>query len=532
MKTIMVLGAGVMQMPALRAAKANGWRTVAVDANPTAVGRTLADRFEVVDLKDRDGLAALGMRLRGAGGLDGVFTAGTDFSSSVAWVAEHLGLPGISFAAAMRATDKCLMRAAFEKAGVPSPRFACWTGEGDPLSLLDEELRFPLVVKPVDNMGARGVRRVDDRAAFVEACGAALKLSRSGKVIVEQYIEGPELSLDAIVSQGSITVCGVADRHIFFPPSFVEMGHTMPTSLAPEVVRQIEDVFRAGIRALGIDNGAAKGDIKLSPRGPMVGEIAARLSGGYMSGWTFPLASGVEPTVAALNIAMGLPPGDLVPRRHRTCAERALISLPGIVARVDGEGTARRLPGVEEIFLRVAPGASVVFPSNNVEKCGNVICVGDDRDEAVSRAAAALRALTIRLQPMIERTTRYLFSETGNDAFDGAARALDDAIRRMPVYRGDPASQAADRPVPVDPLSSNGVSSTDWYGTSFDDAARAALAAGGGTLVESDTRPDFVLGWPFWRALRRGSSQGALYLLDCVREAARKGSLEEFLAGL
>ena len=145
--------------------------------------------------------------------------------------------------------------------------------------------------------------------------------------------------------RGHVTVCGIADRHISFPPAFVEIGHTMPTDLDTAAVRQIEDAFESGIRAIGIDNGAAKGDIKLTPRGAMIGEIAARLSGGYMSGWTFPLSSGVEVTEAALNIAVGLPPGDLTPRFSRTCAERGIISIPGVVASVEGESTARGIPG-------------------------------------------------------------------------------------------------------------------------------------------------------------------------------------------
>ena len=394
-------------------------------------------------------------------------------------------------------------------------------------------LGFPLVVKPVDNMGARGVRSVDDKDALRTPAARRCSSPAPGRSSSRSTWKGPELSLDAIVYRGSVTVCGVADRHIFFPPSFVEMGHTMPTALDPATVRQIEDVFKAGIRAIGIVNGAAKGDMKLSPRGPMVGEIAARLSGGYMSGWTFPLASGVELTAAALNIAVGLPPGDLAPRRHRTCAERALISLPGIIARVDGESTARRLPGVAEIFLRVKPGDTVVFPTNNVEKCGNVICVGESRDEAVMRAGAALQAFSIRLQPLVDRTTRYLFAETGNDAFGEASKGLRDEIERMPPYRGDPTSQAAGEAVLVEPLPGRGSAGTDWYGASFEDASRAALAIGMGTIaVPARQEARFVLGSVFWRALRRGSAQGAIYLLDCVREAARKGSLEEFLAGL
>ncbi len=533
MKTILILGAGLMQVPAIRIAKSKGWRVIVADGNPHAMARELADRFEVVDLKDREGLLTVARGCAENTPLDGVFTAGTDFSSSVAWVAEKMGLPGMPYAVAMRATDKSLMREAFMKAGVPSPRFAAWTGEGDPAAALDSGMTFPLVVKPVDNMGSRGVIRVDDEAGLADACRAALRLSRSSRVIVEQFMEGRELSLDAVVYRGGITVCGVADRHIFFPPSFVEMGHTMPTDLDEAVVRKAEEVFRAGIRAIGIDNGAAKGDIKMTPRGPMIGEIAARLSGGYMSGWTFPLSSGIEVTEAAMNIAVGLPPGDLAPRHHRTCAERAFISIPGTVEQVWGVEDAKRSAGVAEVFSRVAPGSEVVFPSNNVEKCGNVIAAADTRREAVDAAERGIAAIGIRLRPLNGTTTRFLFHESGHSAYGAASVDLLSAVDRMPPFSGDPGHVAFRKALPVQPVPGFERSEArDWHGIRLAEAVRLAFLHGEAALRTG--RPDnmFVLSGLFWKAMIRGSVQGAVYLLDSVRLAASRGRLMEFLAEL
>ena len=530
MKSILVLGAGVMQVPAIRIARSKGWRVIVADGNPGALARDMADRFEAIDLKDREALLALARGCAADGGLDGVFTAGTDFSSSVAWVAERMHLPGIPFETAMRATDKCLMRDAFEKAGVPSPRFACWDGRGDPRSLLSPGLGFPLVVKPVDNMGARGVVRVDDETALVDACTKARALSRSSRVIVEQYMEGREFSLDAVVDAGRVSVCGVADRHICFPPTFVEMGHTIPTEADPSTVADLERVFAAGIKALGIDRGAAKGDIKLTPAGPMVGEIAARLSGGYMSGWTFPLSSGVEVTEAALDIAVGLPPGDLRPRFDRVCAERAIISSPGTVEEVIGIEAARALPGVEEVFLRAGPGDEVVFPTNNVQKCGNVIAVGESRDEAVRAAAAGIAATWIRLKPLAERTGRYLFRETGNPAFPDPA--LSRRTAALPRFLGNPARLGAQETIAVAGLPGFADSlSRDWYGATLREAVDAALRRGGGVLA-AEAEGRFALSGLFWRAVLRGSAQAGAWLLQSVRETARRGTLAEFLAGL
>ncbi len=528
--TILILGAGVMQEPAIRIAKGRGWRVVLVDGNPRAGARGLADQFECVDLKDRGGLLDLARQLKVSSGLDGIFTAGTDFSSSVAWVAEHLGLPGITHATAMRATDKCLMRAAFAAAGVPSPRSVCWEGSGDPRPA--EGMAFPLVVKPVDNMGARGVRRVEDHDELLAACREALSLSRSSRVIVEEFMEGPEFSLDAIVHEGEITVCGVADRHICFPPYFVEMGHTMPTRFPPETVRAVERVFKAGIRALGIENGAAKGDIKLTDRGPMVGEIAARLSGGYMSGWTFPLASGVEVTGAALNIAVGIPPGDLTPRWDKVCAERALISIPGVVQEVNGLQVAAGLPGVTNVFLRVAAGDRVVFPANNVQKCGNVLAVGDDREAAAAAASRALASLEVRLKALEERTEAWLADRGGHECFAGLPGALRRSIGAMRPFLGDHRCLSPDEEIPVaEPAGWDGCESGDWHGLPFAESARLACRRGNARLAGRDAPGRGQVGSRFWNALAQGGHQAAVYVLDSVREAARRGTLERYLEG-
>ncbi len=518
MMRILILGGGVMQLPAIRIAKGRGWKTAVADADPHAAGRELCDEFEIVDLKDREGICALAERMSAQGGLNGIFTAGTDFSSTVAWVSERLGLPGIGFETAMKATDKCLMRMAFSNHGVPSPRFACWTRGTDPLKAA-ADIPFPMVVKPVDNMGARGVRRIDSPADLAAACDKAVSLSRSSRVIIEEYMQGPELSLDAIVWKGEITVCGIADRHIRFEPFFVEMGHTMPTALEPARAKEVEEVFKAGIRAIGIDNGAAKGDIKLTPAGSMVGEIAARLSGGYMSGWTFPFSSGVEVTGAALNIAVGLPPGDLKPKKRDVSAERAVISIPGIVERIEGENEAAGEEGVREIFLRVRPGNKVSFPTNNVEKCGNVITALPSREKAASAASRAVSDIHIRLKPFTDETDEFLFRTDDSDGRAAFAleRAADiNAVAVLPAYAGSLPAGGIVLPVPVLGIPElSRETCRDWHGLGIFDAIKM-IEKSGMVLLTGDRPKGFALGRVFWQALLRGGVQGVRYLLDCL----------------
>lgn len=458
-KRVFMLGAGFMQGVAIRAAHALGCTVVAADGNPSAVCTGEADEFVCIDLKDTARLIDYARYLQQNGGLDAVFTAATDFSAAVAAVAAACGLRGHTLEAALNATDKVRMRECFRKAGVPSPAFIELTaadletsasegaalhaavsagaaesftavgrsasefesGTRERLVVLLGELagRFPLVVKPVDNMGARGCSLVKDISGLREAAAIAVRYSRSGRIIVEEYIEGSEFSIEGLIFGGRLYVTALADRHIFFPPYFIEMGHTIPSDCSQELADEVISVFERGVHALGLTDGAVKGDILVRDGKAFVGEIAARLSGGYMSGWTVPYSSGLDITAAALTLALGGSPRlhtcgkdhFVVPLKQNcpfVSAERAWISIPGQVAAVSGLEAARAVPFVKDVFPRAGAGDTVVFPQNNVEKCGNVLSAAPSRLEAVLASETACRKIVLRLKPHIAETDAFL----------------------------------------------------------------------------------------------------------------------------
>ena len=171
MKSVMILGGGPLQIPAIKAAKEMGWRVLLADGCKNIPGFSMADHFVHVDLKDHIGMAAAAADYKARYGLDGVFTAGTDFSTTVAWVAEKLNLPGIPYETALNATDKSRMRKIFRDSGVPSPDFLALSRSDRRIDHLPFD--FPAVVKPVDNMGARGIQKVnnmDGRNIFYSIC--------------------------------------------------------------------------------------------------------------------------------------------------------------------------------------------------------------------------------------------------------------------------------------------------------------------------------------------------------------------------
>ncbi|WP_029410263.1 ATP-grasp domain-containing protein [Treponema pedis] len=476
-KSILILGASVMQGKAIEAAKELNCRVIAVDGNPNAVCANLADKFFPIDLKDIPKLIELAKKLKAEDGLDGVFTAATDFSVSVASVAQECKFSGHSLKAAQCASDKIKMRSCFKNANVPSPEFAEIKKEEiqNAAEILKKaNVQFPVAVKPADNMGARGCRLVYAEDGLIPAAEDAVKYSRSGKVIAEEFIDGEEFSLEALVYNSEIFVTAIADRHIFFPPYFIEMGHTIPSAHSEEETEELIRVFKLGIKALNLTHGAAKGDIflrkkdkKTGKRYACVGEIAARLSGGYMSGWTVPYSSTFNVTRAAIRLALGEFPEELkkgspfliVPVKENIqaineakilykaaventsakpvnsgkeksenlslsekdftdkkqvkagfSAERAWISSPGKIKKIYGLNDALKTEGVRDVLPRLFEGDETVFPRNNVEKCGNVLSSAFSYDEAVKASMSAIQKIVLRLEPKNEKTDLFLSS--------------------------------------------------------------------------------------------------------------------------
>lgn len=535
---ILILGAGLMQKPAILSAKELGYRVCVIDADEKAVAIPFADVFRKIDLKDKEGILSYAQELKNSPeGLAAVFTAGTDFSASVSYVCEKLGLPAHSFQAAFNASVKTQMRQCFADAGVPSPRFLRVGKDEVSQDLLKkclEIMDFPLVVKPVDNMGARGCRMVRSEIEFLKAVRIATECSRTGYAIIEEYMEGPEYSIDALVYNGTFTVTGFAVRHIHYPPYFIEVGHTMPAVLDKKEHDELISVFALGAKALGLTCGAAKADIKYTKNGPMIGEIAGRLSGGYMSGWTFPYSSDLNLTKQGILIAAGQEPAELIASRtpvdfttsqlckgaqkpyelykvpcKRTAAERAWMSIPGTVEYIENINDYSDR-AVFNILPRatVKIGGEVDFPRNNVEKCGNIIAVSHDRNAAISVAEDAVSNIFITLKPNNKKTDDFINGVTLDDEKDFPPAAFGKlADSELATISGSiPASKKVEDFIPEILKSAEYKNKRDWNYNTIEATAKKF-----DILRKNHPQLDAR---KFWNAVMRGGIQAAVYISD------------------
>ena len=391
-------------------AKDRGFQVVATDMDPDAEGFAFVDRAGIVSTRDVESTVAFAREIARDIGLHAVMTMASESGYTVAQVAAELDLPGLKPAAAWRAAQKVERQRAFQAAGVPSPRFA------SARNLLEarraaQELGWPVVVKPADSAGSRGVRKVSGIGDLQAAVSEAKEFSsqEDPEILLEEFLQGSEHSIEGLVLGGEIRWTGFSDRNYdkkeIYPPYFLEDGDTLPSDLSPEVVEQVMAAADQAVRALRIDQGPVKGDILVDENGPKVIEMAARLSGDYFCYETVPLHNGTDLLRAVMDQALGLPVDQrlLEPKYERGVALRYVWPEPGVVREIRGVEEVRSRPGVrffnwEPRWREIGPGTEITPARSMGERVGSVLAHASTRAAAVRIAEEAVTSIQIRTE--------------------------------------------------------------------------------------------------------------------------------------
>lgn len=401
-KRLLVVGGGAEAVPGLLRLRALAARLAVSDRDRAAPGFAVAEERLLASTYDADATVAAARALHRRWPVDGVLCIAADVPLTVARVAHALGLPGLSLAAAALASDKLAMKRALAAAGVPVPAFRSVESLRD---LRDgvAALGPQVVLKPVDGRGARGVLRLGPGCDLEWALAAARAASPSGRVMLERFVAGPQLSSESFVANGAIATPGLADRNYALlertAPYVIEDGGLQPSVFTNESGAAVDDVMLRAAAAMGIESGILKGDLVLDPeRGPVVVEVAARLSGGSFCTRTIPLSTDVDLVAAVARHAVGLALDldALRPRSMRPVANRYFLPPPGRIASIDGVAAAARMRGVAHVELAVRPGDVVRPLVDHTCRAGSVIATGESAAQAIRRAEAAVA--TVRFQ--------------------------------------------------------------------------------------------------------------------------------------
>jgi biotin carboxylase len=382
---LLVLGAGPAQLGLLEAARARGLFTIVVDRDPSAPGFAFADRRAIVSTEDERGIERLAQAER----VDAVIAPGIDWPVGIAArLAARLDIPHpLEPAAAGLAVSKARQRERLEAAGVPQPRWRL-------VQELERGLPAPGVVKAPDRQGQRGLSLVRDERELEAAIAMAVEASRSGAALVEELVEGPEVTVNAFSVDGEFIPLTVTDRYTADPPAFgVALAHVWPSRAdhgdAPKLAGE-------AVAALGITSGPTYTQVRLDPDGPKVMEVAARLGGGH-DAELCRAALGVDLNGLALAAALGEDVEPPVPVPRVGGATTAfLVAPPGSLLSLDGVEDAQQAEGVVAVRVYRRPGFRFGELRVGSDRAGAVLAVGDSRDEAYERARSA--AALIRFQ--------------------------------------------------------------------------------------------------------------------------------------
>jgi biotin carboxylase len=400
-KNLLVVGGGIEAVPGLERAKQMGLHLVVSDRDQEAPGFAVADDRLLASTYDIQATVAAARRYHDeVSRFDGVMCIASDIPRTVAAVAAALGLPGISEESARLSSDKFDMKLKFRRDGVPVPWFSLVESAAQ-LREIVMSRGFPLVIKPVDSRGARGVLRLTEAVDLNWAYEFSANQSPSGRVMVEEFLEGPQISTESIVLEGVAFTPGLADRNYEFldrfAPHIIENGGDLPTRLSAEDQQSMCDLIQQAAASMGVCNGVVKGDVVFHEGKPFIIELATRLSGGYLCTHEIPLSTGVDFVGCAIRLALGeqVRADELTPRFERHISQRYLFPSPGRVVGIVGAERASELPGVVFCQVRLKVGDIVGPVNSHPARAGLVMATGESREEAMERTRAAIESIEI-----------------------------------------------------------------------------------------------------------------------------------------
>ena len=301
MTKLAIIGASYLQLPLVKKAKELGIYTICFAWTEGAVCKEEADEFYPISIVEKEQILSICREKQ----IDGICTIASDVAApTVAYIAEKLGLVGNPYEVALRANNKYLMRQAFSVAGIPCPAYIEITSFEQ---LHTESLRLPLIVKPTDRSGSLGITKVERLEDLHDAVETALQCSFKHEAIVEEYIEGREISVEFISYQGAHYPLQITDKVTTGAPHFVELEHHQPADLSEEQYAQIYALTKSALNALGVTNGASHSEYKITADGRVyVMEIGARMGGDFIGSDLVMLSTGYDFLNGVIDVALGV----------------------------------------------------------------------------------------------------------------------------------------------------------------------------------------------------------------------------------
>lgn len=377
--SILVFGTGDLQKSIIERCKLKNLFVVGIDPQAKASCRELVDAFEIVDGQDFEKTMEVAERYQ----VKGIITAATDKPLvMMARVAEKLNLAFFSVETAECSTDKLLMKQKFQEAGIPCAR-GFLLNSVDELATLKAD--YPVIVKPRDNSGSRGVIYCTNFNEVELAVQEALQYTKKGNVLVEEFIDGKEYSIESLHVAGNTHVIQYTEKITTPRPYNVELGHIQPADLTNTQKEEINSIISGIAVCMGFTNCASHTELKINSKGIYIIETSPRLGGDFITSHLVPLSSGVNMEDQLINIAMG----GLV--EYKFVNKASLISYFNftvghkIINTKTIDEIKERFPGVVEYKFDLKVGDSIRLITNSLNRYGYFVLAGYKLEELIQK---------------------------------------------------------------------------------------------------------------------------------------------------
>ena len=377
-KSVLIFGVGELQRSIIQRAKLKGLFTIGIDPCLDAVCKDEVDAFEVVGGQDFEGTCSIVEKY----GVNAIVTAATDKPLvMMARVAEKYDFPFFSVETAQWSTDKYQMKQRFLEGGVPCAR-------GRLISKVEDagDLYYPLIVKPRDNSGSRGVKLCCSREELQESLKEALQYSHLDTVLVEEYIEGQEYSIEGLHYEGKSEVIQFTEKTTTEFPYNVELAHKQPANLNEAQKEAIRELVAKIATCMNFENCPSHTELKINERGIFIIETSPRMGGDYITSTLVPLSTGINMEDQLLNIALGEKVDTKKGRVDRASGVCFFCLPEGVVKRIDQRiNEVSSWYGMHGFELKLHEGDRVNQITSSLNRYGEFIVKGDTYKEINSR---------------------------------------------------------------------------------------------------------------------------------------------------
>jgi carbamoyl-phosphate synthase large subunit len=367
-RSILIFGAAKLQRSLIEQANDMGLFTVGIDPDENAECKDILNVFEVVGGNDFEKTIEIAQKYN----ISGIITTATDKPLiMMARVAEFLHLPFFSVQTAINSTDKLLMKNVFMKNKIPCAK-------GVIVENLDEivNVNFPVIVKPRDNCGSRGVIYCKDKNEVATAINEAMSFTKNKNVLVEEYIEGKEYSIESLHFQNETKIIQFTEKITTDLPYNVELGHNQPANLTDFEKLQIQELIVNIANAMNFVNCASHTELKINENGIIIIETSPRLGGDFITSHLVPLSTGINIEEALLQIAIGEKPV-LNAALEKSAIVRFLNFERGTIGQLKLPKNPEEHWDLEYFSFNLKVGDKIPSIKNSLDRYGEVIFYGE-----------------------------------------------------------------------------------------------------------------------------------------------------------